>query len=251
MEILDSYTGLYHDAVSRWLCTPGWDHSSLKAAVEYWQSILRELIGQHQGAWAAVSMLKLDAAARVAEVKAKEAEAKAEEAAIHAGDVPAPQITIDSDAELKTYAQILQTQAFARMAEQNGRVVDALANALNPPPRDTSLDIPEQPKHGVAQVIDSTGAAVTAVAQTPAAMAGTVGVVIGTAIKNTNPGTHIEGDMVASQVGSNSAGRDQLDASTQYGYTDRDIEQHEQTGTMDSVNDNRRIDNSVTDESQE
>lgn len=197
-----------------------------------------------QGAWAAVNMSRFNAIARKAEADAQRAEAEAETAAINARDTPPPQIIIDSDAELKTYAQMQQMEVMARMMEQNAMTTQILANALNPPPRDISLDVTPQPIGAVAQVIESTGVAIKEVVQTPAGLATSVGIAIGTAVKHS--GTTVEGDMVASQIGSNSAGRDQLDASTQYGYTDRDIETHEQTGTMDSTNDSRpTTDNSV------
>lgn len=197
-----------------------------------------------QGAWAAVNMTRFDAIARKAEADAQRAEAEAETAAINARDTPPPKIIIDSDAELKTYAQMQQMEAMARMMEQNAKTTEILARALNPPLRDTSLDVTPQPIGAAAQVIESAGVAIKEIVQTPAGLATSVGIAIGTAVKHS--GTTVEGDMVASQIGSNSAGRDQLDASTQYGYTDRDIETHEQTGTMDSTNDSRpTTDNSV------
>lgn len=131
-----------------------------------------------QGAWTAVSITKLDAAARIKEAEARLKEAEADKAQAEAIRGPAPQLVINDIAGLAIYREIQRDKTMADMAAQSARIAEAAIKALQPQQKDTALDLPQQPKGAVAEIIDSTGDAVTKVANTNTALAGTVGALV-------------------------------------------------------------------------
>jgi len=131
-----------------------------------------------QGAWAAVSITKLDAAARIKEAEARAKEAEADRAQAEAIRAPAPQLIIDEATELAIYKEIQRDKQFAEMAKQNADIAKAALNALQPKEDSKALELPAQPKSAVAEVIISTGDAVKKVLDTDAAKTGIIGAII-------------------------------------------------------------------------